>query len=110
MVDGWRREESAMDFPDESSLIIEGLKRALFFTIMRLASFNSRDTADQWLDRLEADLLKELSLNERDEMPVNLKTAIDKSRARMIKEVIGLAHYDLAHCRRMFMKEVVTIK
>jgi hypothetical protein len=54
--------------------------------------------------------LKELSLNERDEMPVNLKTAIDKSRARMIKEVIGLAHYDLAHCRRMFMKEVVTIK
>ena len=35
MVDGWRREESAMDFPDESSLIIEGLKRALFITIMR---------------------------------------------------------------------------
>jgi hypothetical protein len=109
MVDGWRREESAMDFPDESSFIIEGLKRALFITIMRLASFNSRDTADQWLDRLEADLLKEL-LNERDEMPVNLKTAIDKARARMIKEIIGLAHYDLAQCRRMFMKEVVTIK
>jgi hypothetical protein len=43
-------------------------------------------------------------------MPVNLKTAIDKSRARTIKEVIGLAHYDLAHCRRMFMKEMVTIK
>jgi hypothetical protein len=110
VVNGWRREESAMNVPDESSLLIEGLKRALFITLMRLASFNSHDTADQWLDRLEADLLKELSLNDCNEMPVNLKTAIDKPRARMIKEVIDLAHYDLAQCRRMFMKEVVTIK
>jgi hypothetical protein len=77
---------------------------------MRLASFNNHDTADQWLDRLEADLLKELSLNDRNDMPAKLRAAVDKSRATMIKEVIDLAHYDLAQCRRMFMKEVVTIR